>query len=159
LTSVTWSSTNSLCRRSVGAIEPKFYGEFVAGLGLDISELPPPLDKHKWPELKTTFAEAFAQNTRDEWTEVFSARDACVTPVLSMDEAQEHEHNRERNGFLNVAGTVRPNVAPRFEGIELNADAEVCLSGSATREILGELRYEDNRIAELLDRGVVAVAD
>lgn len=142
---------------SVGAIEPKFYGEFVAGLGLDISELPPPLDKRNWPQLNKTFAAAFAKNTRSEWTEVFSARDACVTPVLSMDEAREHEHNRARNSFVKVADTVRPNVAPRFEGDDLDADAEVCLSGSGTREILDDLLYDDDRIDRLVEQGIVEV--
>ena len=142
---------------SVGAIEPKFYGEFVAGLGLDISELPPPLDKRNWPQLNKTFAAAFAKNTRSEWTEVFSARDACVTPVLSMGEAREHEHNRARNSFVKVADTVRPNVAPRFEGDDLDADAEVCLSGSGTREILDDLLYDDDRIDRLVEQGIVEV--
>lgn len=144
---------------AVGAIEPKFYGELVAGLGLDPSTLPQPLDKRNWPELKATFADAFARKTRNEWTETFTELDACVTPVLSMDEAQEHEHNRERNGFLKVAGTVRPNVAPRFEGTELNADAAVCQSGSDTREILGDLHYADSEIEELIRSGIVEPAD
>jgi len=143
---------------AVGAIEPKFYGEFVAGLGLDISVLPQPLDKRKWPELKNTFAEAFAQKTRDEWTEVFSARDACVTPVLSVIEAQEHEHNKARDSFVKVAGTVRPNVAPRFVGDDLSADADVCLSGSNTREILGDLTYDEERIDKLVEQGIVELA-
>lgn len=142
---------------AVGAIEPKFYGELVAGLELDISELPPPLDKRKWPDLKKTFAEAFARKTRDEWTDVFTARDACVTPVLSMDEALEHEHNRARDSFVEIAGTVRPNVAPRFEGDELNADADVCLSGTNTREILRDLAYDDDRVDRLVDKGIVEV--
>lgn len=142
---------------SVGAIEPKFYAEFVAGLGLDMATLPPPMDKRNWPELKSTFADAFAQKTRSEWSEIFSAREACVTPVLSMDEAQEHEHNTARSGFVRVGGTVRPNVAPRFEGMELNADADICRSGSGTREILNDLLYDGDRIDKLIEQGIVEV--
>jgi crotonobetainyl-CoA:carnitine CoA-transferase CaiB-like acyl-CoA transferase len=76
-----------------------------------------------------------------------------------MAEAQDLEHNKLRQGFVEVDGTVRPNVAPRFEGAELSADAEVQLSGSGTREILGEINYDERRIAQLLDRGIVEAAD
>jgi len=144
---------------AVGAIEPKFYAAFVEGLGLDVAKLPKPLDKRNWPELSSTFANAFLQKTRDEWSEIYAERDACVTPVLSMAEAQDLEHNKVRQGFVEVDGTVRPNVAPRFEGAELKADAEVQLSGTGTREILGEINYDERRIAELLDRGIVEAAD
>lgn len=141
---------------SVGAIEPKFYADFIDGLGLDIASLPPPLDKRNWPEIRSAISGAFLQKTRDEWTGVFATRDACVTPVLSMDEALEHEHNRERRTFLKLDGTVRPNVAPRFEGDDLTADADVCLSGADTHEILGDLAYDQERIDRLVEQGVVA---
>ena len=45
---------------SVGAIEPKFYQELVAGLELTATELPSRDDPRCWPELKRIFAARFA---------------------------------------------------------------------------------------------------
>jgi crotonobetainyl-CoA:carnitine CoA-transferase CaiB-like acyl-CoA transferase len=76
-----------------------------------------------------------------------------------MDEAVRHEHNQQRNNFVSISGSVRPNVAPRFEGTELNADAEVCRSGSDTLDILGDLQYADSEVEELIRSGIVEPAD
>jgi alpha-methylacyl-CoA racemase len=140
---------------SVGAIEPKFYFEFVAGLGLDIGELPHPQNPGNWSELKSTFAEAFRARSRDEWTAVFSDRDACVTPVLSIEESLEHEHNRQRNNFPEGSGTVRPNVTPRFSRTHAKADAKTAPAGVHGREILRELAYTEQQIDELIHHQVV----
>ena len=41
----------------------------------------------------------FLERTRAEWEAVFAGLDACVTPVLEMDEAREFTHNKEREAF------------------------------------------------------------
>ena len=40
--------------------------------------------------------------------------DICFAPVLSMSEAPNHIHNKERETFVEKFGVVQPNVAPRF---------------------------------------------
>jgi hypothetical protein len=45
---------------SVGAIEQRFYAEFVAKLGLTMAELPQQHDRSGWPDLRRRFAEAIA---------------------------------------------------------------------------------------------------
>ena len=52
--------------------------------------------------------------SRSEWVEIFSDSDACVSPVLSMEEAQEHPHNLERDAFTNINGFNQPNASPRY---------------------------------------------
>lgn len=98
---------------AVGAIEPQFYGELLSGLGLDITALPPQMDRSQWPAMKERFATLFAEKTRDEWTRIFAPTDACVTPVLSPREAALHPYNTERNVFV-TEGVVQPQPAPRF---------------------------------------------
>jgi alpha-methylacyl-CoA racemase len=98
---------------AVGALEPQFYQAMVAGLGLDASTLPDRDDPATWPALHARLAEAFASRSRDEWAAVFAATDACVTPVLTLDEAPRHEHLRARHTF---DGNGRPSPAPRFSG-------------------------------------------
>jgi alpha-methylacyl-CoA racemase len=59
-------------------------------------------------------AAAFKRKTRDEWAELLGATDACVAPVLGLDEAPEHPHMRARAVFERVDGVVQPAPAPRF---------------------------------------------
>ncbi len=99
---------------AVGAIEPQFYAELLAGLGLDGEELPSQMDRAHWPEMKERFARVFATRTRDEWEKVFAGTDACVAPVLGLSEAPEHPHNVHRGTFTEIAGVVQPAPAPRF---------------------------------------------
>ncbi|KIY00150.1 uncharacterized protein Z520_03835 [Fonsecaea multimorphosa CBS 102226] len=81
---------------AVGAQEPQFYANLLAGLGLRHGEdgnggrraLPAQWDRAAWPRMKALFARLFAQKTLDEWRAVFDHVDACVTPVLNMDETE-----------------------------------------------------------------------
>ena len=52
--------------------------------------------------------------SRSEWVEIFSDSDACVSPVLSMEEAQKHPHNLARDAFTNIDGFNQPNASPRY---------------------------------------------
>ena len=52
---------------AVGAIEPQFYAQLLAGLGLDPAALPKQMDRRSWPEMKRRFAEIFRSRTRAEW--------------------------------------------------------------------------------------------
>ena len=143
---------------AVGAIEDKFYRLFVDGLGLDVSKLPNPMNSEYWPELTAIFSDAFMSGTRDEWTEIFLPLDACVTPVLSVDEAIEYQHNQERESFVEIDGIVQPNVAPRFSTTPVSVDCAAISAGEDSRAILEELGVSDRKIANLFEEGVVASA-
>ncbi|WP_076815338.1 CaiB/BaiF CoA transferase family protein [Pseudofrankia asymbiotica] len=99
---------------AVGAIEPQFYAELVAGLGLDLAELPAQRDRSRWPLLRASLAAAILTRTRDEWSEVFAGTDACLTPVLAFDEVDSHPHVVARRTLINQQGAVQPAPAPRF---------------------------------------------
>jgi alpha-methylacyl-CoA racemase len=98
---------------AVGAIEAKFYGELLQGLGLKSADLPAQMDRTQWPTMKERFAAIFATKTRDDWTAIFAEKDACVTPVLSPREAARHPYNTERDVFT-LEPVIQPNPAPRF---------------------------------------------
>ncbi|KUI15762.1 carnitine dehydratase [Mycolicibacterium acapulense] len=99
---------------AVGAIEPQFYAQLVAGLGLNADEFPPQMDREAFPEMRKLFAERFALKTRDEWTEIFAGIDACVTPVLTWTEAAQNEHLRARSTLVQANGVDQAAPAPRF---------------------------------------------
>ena len=99
---------------AIGAIEPKFYAELLACLGLDPAELPAQGDRSQWPAMRERFAAIFRTRTRADWTEALEGKDACFAPVLSMEEAPAHPHNRARGTFQAVDGVVQPGPAPRL---------------------------------------------
>jgi alpha-methylacyl-CoA racemase len=99
---------------AVGAIEPQFYAELLAKLGLDAADLPDQNDMGRWPELREVFTKAFAAHDRDHWAKVFADSDACVTPVLSFAEVEDEPHIAERGTFIRSANGIEPSPAPRF---------------------------------------------
>jgi len=99
---------------AVGALEPRFYAQLLAGLGLEPGELPEQRDPAGWPLIRARLTEAFAARPRDEWTRRFAGTDACVTPVLTFGEAAEHPHLTARGTISPVGGIPQAAPAPRF---------------------------------------------
>ncbi|MGQ0632785.1 MAG: CaiB/BaiF CoA transferase family protein [Sporichthyaceae bacterium] len=108
---------------AVGPLEPQFYAEMVGGLGLDIADLPPQMDRAGWPRLRETFTAAFAAKTRDEWAAHFVDTDACVTPVLAFDEVAAHPHMAARGTVAEIGDVVQAAPAPRFSRTPAGAPA------------------------------------
>lgn len=98
---------------AVGALEPKFYAEFIELLGI-ADQAPGRRDFDRWGELRALIADRFKQRTREEWTAVFASSDACVAPVLSLREAPGHPHLAARGTFVDHGGITQPAPAPRF---------------------------------------------
>ena len=99
---------------AVGAIEPKFWAELLKLLGIRVED-PLRLQREEaWVETCALLEDAFLAKSRDEWTEVFSGTDACVAPVLDIDEATQNDHLVARGTFLKRDGIVQPSPAPRF---------------------------------------------
>ncbi|WP_342660131.1 Acetyl-CoA:oxalate CoA-transferase [Rhodococcus ruber] len=99
---------------AVGAVEPQFYRRLLEGTGLKEEDLPDQHDRAGWPVIRARLTEAFLAEPRRHWEGVFGSVDACVTPVLSFDEAARHEHVVARGIVENMGGIVQPAPAPRF---------------------------------------------
>ncbi|MFG1891636.1 CaiB/BaiF CoA transferase family protein [Micromonospora sp. NPDC049051] len=99
---------------AVGAIEPRFYRQVLVGLGLDEGDLPPQYSREDWPAMKEIFAARIAQHDLAHWDKVFAELDACVSPVLNLDEAARHPHVAERAVYVTDDGYLHPSPAPRF---------------------------------------------
>lgn len=97
---------------AVGAMEPAFWERLLAGLKLDPEALPDQFDRARWPELCDVLAAVFVSRTRDEWAADLA--DACVSPVLTIDEAPSHPHNVARTLFVPGNDGPVPAAAPRF---------------------------------------------
>ncbi|HEV2450370.1 MAG TPA: CaiB/BaiF CoA-transferase family protein [Streptosporangiaceae bacterium] len=141
---------------AVGALEPKFYAELLAKLGLDDAGLPGQYDRTGWPVLRERIAAVFAERTRDEWTEHFSGSDACVAPVLTPSEAPRHPHIAARGTFIETGGVLSPAPAPRFSRTAAGEPVAPPRPGADTDAVLAELGLSGPEIAALRRAGTVA---
>jgi alpha-methylacyl-CoA racemase len=146
---------------SVGSLEPAFMKQLCAALGLEELET---LGLSPEPALQKTLKNALRIEfeTRDftELCALFAALDACVEPVLSVGEAVRHPQLKARALVTEVPrgdGTTQAQMAcplkfsdglpePRHIGAAV---------GQHTDQVLGELGYGAERIAELRRAKVV----
>jgi alpha-methylacyl-CoA racemase len=131
---------------AVGAIEPQFYAALVAGLGEDGAGQ---MDTAAWPARIERFAAIFATRTRDAWIAHF-APEACVSPVLTFDEATAHPHNVARGTFMGSA----PAPAPRFTATPASPPM-ASQPGEWTDRVLAGLGYDEPRLAALRAAGTI----
>jgi alpha-methylacyl-CoA racemase len=140
---------------AVGAIERRFYEEFVARLGLNLGNLPRQHDRAGWPDLKRRFAETIAGKTRNEWERIFEGSDACVAPVLALGEVAGHPHNAGRGTFVTRDGVLQPAPAPRFSRTVPQMGTAPRPPGADTEAVLADFGFSAAEIAELKEAGVV----
>jgi len=141
---------------SIGAIEPKFYAELIARLGLASEDLPDQMDRSRWGEQKERFTELIKTRTREEWCEILEGTDACFAPVLSIAEACDHPHLRERGTFVEVAGAIQPGPAPRFSRTPCQISGPPPHAGQDTDEALADWGIPVDEIARLRGSKVIA---
>lgn len=101
---------------AVGAVEERFYELFVRMLDLALDELPDRADQKNWPALTEIFQARFRTRSRAVWAELFTGTDACVTPVLTFEEAPLDPHVGARGALYSDQGSVTAAPAPRFDG-------------------------------------------
>jgi alpha-methylacyl-CoA racemase len=140
---------------AVGALEPQFFAELCGTLGIDPGEMPQH-DRDAWPAQRGRLAALIATKPRDEWAAIFEGTDACVAPVLDLNEAPEHPHNVARQAFVEVGGVPQPAPAPRFSRTPGRVDRDPPRPGEHTDEILKELGLDDTSVEALRASGVVA---
>lgn len=99
---------------AVGAIETEFRLKWLTLLGLGEEAASIMKADANDPEIRRRIAAIFKTRARAEWQHIFDGTDACVSPVLAMDEVLSHEQNTARTTFSTVDGVLHPNPAPRF---------------------------------------------
>lgn len=139
---------------AVAAIEDKFYDELLKGLELTAAECP---QFGSAEEAKNLLTKKFLEKTQADWCKVFDKLDACVTPVLSIQEAACHPHNAEKSTFNIYNKTVAPRPAPTLSQTPARSMASQprpCI-GQHTEEILTELKYDSKAIKEMEEEGII----
>ncbi|XP_035218038.1 alpha-methylacyl-CoA racemase-like [Stegodyphus dumicola] len=137
---------------AVGALEPQFYRALMKGLGIDENEYSQFSD---WEETTKKFSEIFLTKTQEEWCEVFNFTDACVTPVVPLEESHKHIHNIANKSFITNGKESIPVPAPRLSRTPGDICWKIPASGEHTLEILLEEGFTKSEIDSLVKGNVV----
>ena len=144
---------------AMGTVEERFFLTALDVLGFAADD---PLrgahkDRSRWPALRDALTAAFATRIRDDWAAAFRDHDACVTPVLDLDEATRHEQVAARGAYQPIPGydVPQPAVSPRFSRSRTPVPPPPPKVGADTDAVLRELGYAPDRVASLRAAGVV----
>lgn len=118
---------------SVGALEPQFWAELVARIGVDLPDRDDPANH---AAIRDALTRRFKERTQAEWAEVFDGTDACVAPVVRLADAPRHPHLAARGTFVERDGVTQPAPAPRFSRTGATLTTPPALPGEHTREAL-----------------------
>ncbi|MGD9549574.1 MAG: CaiB/BaiF CoA transferase family protein [Burkholderiaceae bacterium] len=101
---------------SIGSLEPQFYTLLLEKLGITDPDfaLSRQRDPAAWPGLKRKIADIFRSQPSSHWRALLEGTDVCFAPVLTLEEAAQHPHNRARGTFFEREGILQPAPAPRF---------------------------------------------
>ena len=137
---------------SVGSLEPKFFAALCEAMG-----------HSEWKDgkilrteaamVKQAFREVFRTKTQKEWVEIFSTLDACVEPVMDLQEVSEDEHLLHRGMWPEVQIPLSDGVTIKQMGCPVHLSK--CPpryshagypEGYHTEEILTSLGYAKEEI-------------
>jgi alpha-methylacyl-CoA racemase len=138
---------------SVGALEPQFWADLVARIGV---ELPDRDDPANHATIRDALTRRFRERTQAEWAEVFDGTDACVAPVVPLAEAPAHPHLAARGTFVAPDGVTQPAPAPRFSRTSPSISGPPALPGEHTRDALAAWGIGD--VDALLESGAAMQA-
>jgi alpha-methylacyl-CoA racemase len=140
---------------AVGALEPKFYNNFLKGLQLSEDEYG---QYSNTDVCKKKFTETFLQKTQDEWCQIFDSLDACVTPVLDIESLENNDYYKNKIPIQKDNNNmIVPEPSPRLSrtpGLSVGVKPQ-SMPGQHTIQVLKELGYNKSKIDKLIQNGSV----
>lgn len=140
---------------SIGSIEPQFYNLLLEKCGITDPVFQGQTVQSKWPQLKKKMAAVFKEKTRSEWCDIMEGTDVCFAPVLDLDEAPQHPHNKARNTFIEIDGVIQPAPAPRFSRTIPKVQAPPPEPGEHTTAVLSDWGFNAEEIDRLKYNGAI----
>ena len=134
---------------SLGSLEPQFYALLLKHCGVEDKAFDEQLDQEAWPQKRHKMEAIFKTKSREQWCEILEGTDVCFAPVLNLEEAPAHPHNKERNTFVNFDGVTQPAPAPRFSRTQGTIQSSTSLIGENSEEILKEWGFTSDQISNL----------
>ena len=141
---------------SVGALEPKFWAALCDTLGYS-EWRDGKILKTDQPMVKAKLRETFLSKTLEEWKEIFSESDACVEPVMNIEEVSRDAHLISRGMWPEVEIPLTDGRTVKQMGSPIHLSASPVEyrhagypEGYHTREVLRGLGYSDEEIEEMI---------
>ena len=109
---------------------------------------------------EATLTNSFKTKTQAEWVEVFRDSDACVSPVVNMNEAHKHQHNIERKSFIKLPDNS--GVIPNMSWLDINPETrsfDLPSVGQHTNEVLDEIGLSKSQIEKFVKNNTVQIND
>ena len=128
---------------AIGAVERQFQEALFKGLAL------------RPGSGREEIAAVIKSRTRDEWASHFAGTDACVAPVLDLEEAPVHPHNIARRTFIDLDGVFQPAPAPRYSASHIDRPDPPREEGEDGESILADLGYAPSEIETLRASGAL----
>jgi alpha-methylacyl-CoA racemase len=141
---------------AVGAVEPKFYRSLLANVGAEPELASTQFDESTWPATRARLQQLFATRPRDTWMGLFAGTDACVSPVLALEELEHDRHLRTRGTVVQTVDGLEAAPAPRLAATPARPGPKPRMRGEHTVDTLLEAGLSRAEIDELLEAGVVA---
>ena len=131
---------------ALGALEPKFWMAFCAGVGLEatMDALMPGPHQLEW---KQRIAEKIAERTQAEWVSFAEKVDCCIEPVLAPEEIASDAQHRARGMVVDVEvdGATLTQLCTPLGSVRAEGPAPT--QGQHTSEVLREAGLDETRIA------------
>ena len=140
---------------SIGSLEPQFYSLLLEKCEITDPSFDEQLDQQSWPEKREKMEAVFKTKTRDEWSEIMEGTDVCFAPILNLEEAPDHPHNKSRKTYVDFEGVTQPAPAPRFSRTQGTIQSSAALIGENTNEILNSWGFSDDKVDNLKKEGVI----
>jgi alpha-methylacyl-CoA racemase len=136
---------------SLGSIEPQFYALLREKAGLSEELFDDQMVRGTWPAKKARLAEVMRSKSRQEWCDLMEGSDVCFAPILDLDEAPAHPHNKARETFVDLDGVTQPNAAPRFSRTPGAIQGPPPNAGQHSEEALADWGFSAETIERLRD--------
>jgi len=143
---------------SFGGLEPQFFANFCNAIGRP-DLIPGGVSPVNTIQVKEEVRTIVRTKTRDEWTALFKATDACAEPVKTLSEALEDALVQERGMVVEVplpsGEVVRQLANPiKFSGSTPEYRQAGSNPGAHTKEVLRDLGYSDEEIGDFEKSGL-----
>ncbi len=142
---------------AVGALEDKFWRLLCATIGREDLAGSGLATGAEGQRVRRELEAAFATRRLAHWQRVFAAVDCCVTPVLTLDEAQDDVQFASR-AMVVAADGVRQFAPPfRIAGLPFEVARHAPAQGEHSVEVLREAGLAGDTIDALVAAGIVRV--
>ena len=143
---------------AVGALERKFWDSLCRRLERnDLAPLHRSGDAAIEERLRRELAGIFGARPLAHWSALFADGEACVSPVLRLDETLAHPHFRARGMVVEASGDAPQQFGcpVKFSGFEPDAPRPAPHAGQHTDEVLREAGFQEAEIHDMRSTGAV----